>query len=380
MSGKFNWGNKSNFSQNNKREQLSDSVEVVKYPDDEYGAYRFVGEPVLAAYHWFSTMRTPKGSKKPKISHFSKACVGFDPASGEVNAEKCPYCQLDNAPRVEARQNVIDRELQQNEPRNAKPPTSTEKKLREWNGGKHRIKDGPKKGGYTSARVLKVTPAIGNPVAEITSLNKHKNKKTGEKEAYGPNHTRYGFDVMIKYDKNEAPAKMYSVQKGEVTPLTDEEKNILLWDIPVHTSESEATAKKEVAKMKPYLCTREGELLFPEEASGKKSKKSNKFEDEFDAEEDVEEDRKSKKSKSKRRDDDDDDDDGFGDGDDSDDDDDDDGEAPWDEDDDEDERPSKKSKKSKVGKSSKSSSKSSGKVKTKIKTKTGKSKKISLRR
>ena len=261
MSGKFNWGNKSNFSQNSKRENLADSVDIVKYPDsDEYGAYRFVGEPVLAAYHWFSTVRTPKGSKKPKISHFSKACVGFDPATGEIDASKCAYCGLDNAPRVEARQNVLDRELQQNEPRNAKPLSPTEKKFREWNGGKHRIKDGVKKGGYTCARVLKVTPAIGNPVAEITSLNKHKNKKTGEKEAYGPNHPRYGFDVMIRFDKNEAPAKMYSVQKGEVTPLTDEEKEIALWDIPVHKCEDAATAKKEAEKMKKFLCNREGEL------------------------------------------------------------------------------------------------------------------------
>ena len=127
MSGKFNWGNKSNFSQNSKRENLADSVDIVKYPDsDEYGAYRFVGEPVLAAYHWFSTVRTPKGSKKPKISHFSKACVGFDPATGEIDASKCAYCGLDNAPRVEARQNVLDRELQQNEPRNAKPLSPTE--------------------------------------------------------------------------------------------------------------------------------------------------------------------------------------------------------------------------------------------------------------
>lgn len=374
---KFNWGNKSNFSQNSKREQLSDTVEVVKYPDaDEYGAYRFVGEPVLAAYHWFSTMREVKGSKKPKISHFAKACVGFDPATGEVNAEKCAYCQLDSSPRIEARQNVIDRELQANEPRNAKPLSSTEKKYQEWNGGKFRIKDGPKKGGYTSARVLKVTPAIGNPVAEITSLNKHKNKKTGDREAYGPNHPRYGFDVMIRFDKDEAPAKMYSVQKGEVTPLTEEEKAIALWRIPEHKAEDEATAKKEAAKMKKFLCTREGELLFPEEAKG--GKKRNQFEDNFDADEDMEDedDKKKKKKKSKSRDDDDDD-SGF-----NDDDDDDDGEAPWDEDEDEDDdRPrSKKSKsKTKTGKSSKSgkSSVKTSKIKTKVKS--GKSKKIKLR-
>ena len=370
----FDWSNSKTFNQNSRnREKLSDSVAIVDYPSKGYGAYRFLTNPRGTALHWISTLAKSKpGEKKQKINNFPKVCLGFDPETMEIHAEKCPYCtDLELNPRVELRVNVIDRKLQENEPRKPAPPTKKERKLVEWNGGKWHVKDGKEGGGWTPVRVLTVSPAIGNSITEITSLNKHKNKKSGERKAFGPDHPRYGYDVMVKYDKDAAPAKMYTVQKGDVTAITDEEKGYLIWDIPEHAPEDLATAKKEAKRMKPYVCNRDGELLFPDaEGDGKKAKK-NRYKDKFDSDEDLEDNedededddedtdeddrrsKKSKKSKSKKWDEDDDDDD-----DDDDDSDEDEDEDDEDEDEDEDERPSKKSKSSKSKSTSKSKSKS----------------------
>lgn len=387
----FNWGeSKKTFSSNNKdRPKLGDVVDVVEYTDGEYKGFRFIGAPKATATHWINTLGKSKDGKKKKINSFPKQCLGFDPETHEVDASKCPYCsELELAPRIEVLQNAIDRDKQENEPKRPKPLSKFETKFREWNGGKHRVKEGKNKGGYTPVVVVPVGPAIGGPIGEITSLNKHKNK-AGDKVAYGPDDPRKGFDVMIKKDSKEPPAKMYQVQKGEIQPLTDEEKEYPIWDIPDHAPEELAEAKKEAKRMKPYLCNRDGELSFPDakrddEDGGKKKKKRNQYSDEFNEDEDMEEDadedddeddedddddrpsKKSKskskksKSKSKKRDDDDDDDD----------EDDDDGEAPWDDDEDdedededdedEDESPRKKSK-------SKSSKTSSKKIKGKSK-------------
>lgn len=370
----FNWSNEKTFNQNSRnREKLSDSVAVVEYPTKGYGEYRFVGQPKGTAFHWISTHSKPKeGEKKggkQKISNFPKVCLGFDPETNEVDSSKCPYCEFGN-PRIELRQNVIDRKLQENEPRKPAPLTKKERKLVEWNGGMHRLKDGKDGGGWTPVRVLSVIPAIGNGLVEITGLNKHTVK--GEKKIFGPDHKRYGFDVMVKNDKDAAPAKQYIVQKGEIKPLTEEEEGYAIWPLPDHTPEDEATAKKEAKRMKPFICNREGELLFPEAAKGEKSGKKNKYKDEFDEDEDMEDsdddsdddddddDSSSKKKKSKSK--------KSSKNWDDDDDDDDDGEAPFDtddDDDDEDDRPAKKKKssKSKVKSKVKVSSKPKGKLK-----------------
>lgn len=316
----FNWSNKGTFSsRNNKQPKLADSVDVVEFPDGEYGAYRFGGEPKLRAVHWISTLGKRKDGKGKKKNTFPKLCLGFDPETGEVNAEKCPYCTvLEIVPRIEAWQNVIDREAQENEPRNAKPPTKKEQKLVSIHGGKYRVKEGKGKGGWTPWKVLTVIPAIGNPLGEIAGLNKHKVK--GEKVECGPDHTRYGFDVMIKYDEKAPPKDKYKVQKGDIKPLTEEELAFPLWAFPDEEVEKEKDALKEAKRVKPFLCNYEGELIFgadsdEDEDDGKKKKKKNQYKDNFDEDEDLEgdddedededededDDRSSKKSKSKTK-------------------------------------------------------------------------------
>lgn len=361
---KFDWSNGGKtFNQNSgNRSKLSDSVEVVEYPKKGYGAYRFMGNPRGTAMHWLTTLAKPKpGEKKARLVSFPKVCLGLDPDTMEIDASKCPYCSmLEHNPRIELRQNVIDRKLQENEPRNTGKFTKLEAKLSDWNDGKFHIKEGKDIGKWTPVRVLTITPAVGNGITEITSLNTHKTKD-GTKKAFGPEHLRFGFDVMIKYDKDaSSPSKMYLVQKGDINPLTEEEKEYPIWDIPEHSPEDEKTAEKEAKRIKPYLTNREGELLFPDAKSESKSKKKNNYKDEFDEDEDMEEDddddRSSKKSKSKSKlkkwdDDDDDESDEDSEDEDSEDEEDEDEE-------DEDERPSKKSKsKAKEKSSSKSKSK-----------------------
>lgn len=347
----FSWTT-AQFGSSNNRDKLSDHVDTVEYPAKEYGTYRPVGRMRATAMHWLNTKAKPKdgkpASKKPNA--FPVVCLGFDPETMSIDASKCPYCSvLEHNPRVEVRQNVIDRAEQENEPRRKQPLSKKEQRFVDWNGGTFRVKDGKGKGGWSPYRVLTATPLIGKQIKEIASLNKI--KINGERKAFGPEHSKYGFDVMIKYTKDaKTPNDMYIVQKGESSPLTKEELSYPLWDIPVHKPETFAEAEKQAKRLKAYLTDREGNLMFPDagKESKKEGKKKNQYKDSFDEDDDVEDDddegtSRGKKRKAKSN---------------WDDDDDDDGEVPFDVDDDEDEdeRPRKSSK---------------SKTKSKLKTKTG---------
>lgn len=356
----FSWQTAQFGSGNNNREKLSDLVDTVEYPDGEYGSYRCIGKPRATAMHWLNTKAKPKdgkpASKKP-VS-FPVVCLGFDPDTMEVDPKKCPYCtELEVNPRIEVRQNVIDRQEQENEPRRKQPLAKSELRFVKWNGGEHRVKAGKGKGGWTPDRVLNATPLIGKQIKEIASLNKV--KINGEKKIFGPEHPKYGFDVMIKYNpKAKTPNDMYIVQKGETTPLTKEELEYPIWDIPVHKAESFESAQKQAKRIKPFLTDREGTLLFPDAGKEeKKGKKKNQFKDNFDEDEDIEDDEDDKRSKKRKAksswDEDDDEDDDT---------------PPFDvddEDDDEDERPRKS--KTKLKSKTKIGGKIGGKLKTKSK-------------
>lgn len=351
------------------REKLADVVEVVQFPGPkDYGEYRFIGGPAGTALHWLNTKAKPKpGEKKGKVNSFPKACLGFNAVEAVVDApEKCPYCTLlENNPRVELRQNVIDRKIQEaGEPRKAKPPTKFERKKRDMLGGSYRFKESKDSPSWTPVRVLTVNPSIGKQLGEITSLNRHVIK--GKKQEIGPDHVRYGYDVMVKHNpKADSPNDIYKTQKGEIQRLTEEELEYLLWQLPEHKCETEAEAKKEAKRVMPWLVNREGEYLFPDaQGDGKKDRK-NRHKDKFDEDddEDMEEDDdsddddddddrrgKSKKSKSKKS---------NWDEDEDDEDEDDDNDSDDDDDDDEEDDRRSKSKKNKSKSSSKSKSKRS---------------------
>ena len=158
---------------------------------------------------------------------------------------------------------------------------------------------------WTPVRVIRLTPTLVEHMKRIASLNRHKDKKTGEKKAFPITHPKYGVDVQIMYDK-DAPtaAQAYSVQKDEKTPLTDEEKEYALWNIEdLMKPEELARAQAECDRWKKA------------NVAGADDEDDSDDEDEDDDEPKAKSKSKSKpakgksKSKSKSRDDDEDDDD-----------------------------------------------------------------------
>jgi hypothetical protein len=167
--------------------------------------------------------------------------------------------------------------------------------------------------------VVRLTKSLANKLKDLKNLNVHLvsvKGKGGESKksrvAQDLSHPKYGIDVFLKYDsKVSDAASTYSVQKDNVTPLTEEELEYLRWDIEafpyMNEPESEEEADASIASF--------GGKCW-EAITGKKKRKVEEVEyddddediedDYAEDEEDEEEDeppRKSKKApaKSKRK-------------------------------------------------------------------------------
>lgn len=350
--------------------KMGDLVEMLNLTDGKWHTVRLIGKTITLATHWINTFNAE--GNKPKS--FPKPCHGAyiaDDGSTQIDASKCPYCSiLENQPQLTAFVNCIDRHAQENPPRRTGKPTRFERKKQKLNMGVAFYKEDKDTEVFTPVRVARITTSLGKKISEIAGLN---TRKTPEgKKAFGPDHAKYGFDLLIKYNKDApSPNDMYSAQKGENTKLSQEELELLRWNVPTEVSESHADAVKEAKRVKPRVTDKKNNLLFPElaeEEEGKKKKskkdKHGKYRDQFDEDDDdIEDDdededdddapkrsKKSKKSSKSAR-------SSKWDDADDDDEDDDDDDIEDDEDDDEDERTRKKSKSSK--KASKKSAKKS---------------------
>jgi len=291
----FNWGDEEQWRGGQDRQpRMSDLVDMLEYDGTEWSQVRLIGNPVSTMIHWLN-IKTKKGKRVA----LRKVCLGFDPKTGKHDGDKCPYCSAcENGARLERYTNVIERSLQENEPRKKRRPSGTELKTVMWNGHKHRVVAGKKKG-WTPVRVLKVTTLVGRKIAEITSLNRR--TVNGERKVYGPTHPKFGFDMLIKFDKDaHSASEMYSVQKGDVCPLSIEERKLLVWAIPEQPPESHTDAEKDAKRLRSQLIDRDGNLLFPGEHAAATTKgKRNEFSDEFDADEDFEDEKKTGRKRKK---------------------------------------------------------------------------------
>ena len=380
-----------NFS---KEPRAEDIVDVLKLPANDWLSTRAVGPVVAVGGHWVN-VEPPKKDKKSKA--FWVPCLAFDPKTEERDSTKsCPWCS-DTSGWVRSAldywQNFIVRSLEDDAPAKQKEHTKKERKT----GFKEKSSKS-----WTPCKALRVAPGFMRDLKKAASLNRHKTKD-GQKKAFPLSHVKCGVDLEIMYAPDEAPAKKYSLHKGEKrTPLSDEQQEYLLQDIEklskviALTAKAEADVgadasdedkaeavdkalkaelKKQSKEYQDWLKRQQkkwkdefggsGEKSDDEDddedkpkGKGKKGKKSagkkSRDEDEDDESSDDDDDdnefksdkKKSKKSKKRASDDDDDDDDEDEDSDEDDD------------DDEDDDPPPKKSKKSKKGKKSKKSKKS----------------------
>lgn len=323
--------------------------------------------------HWIKIMG---GKDKDKEIKIPRMCVSFDPDNQNkpLNGMKCPYCGIahgndeSGAPAqydYKWYAQAIIRDEQAAAPRKMPKLTKGEQKTGKKEMGSE---------SWTPVQCIPLSNSLAGKIRELGERNIHtvKDKKSGKKskQAFQVNHPKYGCDIEIKYNAKKSPAERYTIERGDHTPLTEEEKGYLTWDFDNwneiydmlgRLNEEAAMADFKKMDVIGVNTNEDGDddeedddddmALGRKKKGGKadKKKRRNDDDDEDDDDEDDEDDRpskskKSKASKSRKL---------------LDDDEDDDDEDDDDEDDDEDDRPSKKKKSSKDKKSAKGKSKKS---------------------
>ena len=133
----------------------------------------------------------------------------------------------------------IVRDLQDDEPRKKGEMTASEKKT----GFKEK---GSK--AWTPVRVVRLTPSLLRKLMELREINVHRIE--GKKQAFDIIDPVYGCDIYISCNKSASPADMYSLNKGEASKLSKEEKKYLIYDVSkIHTCEPLEVARKEAEQL-----------------------------------------------------------------------------------------------------------------------------------
>ncbi len=229
-----------------KEPRIEELVDLYKFPGKQWVQVRFIGPLVSYGRHWIETKKAD-GSK----TKFPKTCLAYDPETEEHDSTKtCPWCEASDD-RVqfgaEYYTNAIIREIEEDGPgKKGINPSKTESKTG--------IKDRGSKT-WTPVRVVKLTASMIREIKKLGGLNRHKDKKTGEKKAYSVSHPKYGCDISIQFDPNEKTAsKKYTFQKGDPSPLSEEQQEYLVYQIedmmkPDSKSEAQKDVKRWLEKM-----------------------------------------------------------------------------------------------------------------------------------
>jgi len=211
--------------------RLEEIIEIYKLTDhpDEWVQLRFLDSDILPVKrHWVKIY----AGKEKRVVGIPRFCLKFNPENeDEPFPVHCPYCDLSTEGGQEATMrnenfylvNAIVRDLQEDEPARKAKPTAEESKTK--------YKDIKSKA-WTPVRVIRLTNTVVARMQELGETNIVKNKKSGEKKAFDVSHPKFGCDINVKYKPKAAGTDKYSADKAEGrTPLTDEEKDYLVWPL-----------------------------------------------------------------------------------------------------------------------------------------------------
>jgi hypothetical protein len=162
--------------------------------DNSWYSFRVVGGVLSYAQHWVKSINQKTG----KEIVFPVDCLAWDDDSEDINRSKigdCPGCQTDIKPRGKYLFNVIDRGVQ-------------------------------KTGSSSYIRAFDLPPTAMNKILELSTLN----MVNGQPKSVAD--VLYGCDLYIQWSTKEGRTGKgdWVIQKGERTPLTDEEKRAELYD------------------------------------------------------------------------------------------------------------------------------------------------------
>lgn len=225
---------------------------------------RFVGPGYAFAEHWFKFKKKAGG-----ITAMRRLCLAYNNKTGQFDKGPCPYCEmLGETGKVVVLQNAIIRSAQRMRPAESPPLTPAEKKAMKptW-APKYPMEFRFRKmnsESWSPVSVLKLPPGCAKDIAVLASGNKMP-MKDGSKKAVGPDHPTGGFDILVRFDPNEVPAKMYALQHEGKTKLTDKEKLYTIWQLDAEKPEDLKTALKNAERFAKTLV--------------REDKKKGKFED-----------------------------------------------------------------------------------------------------
>lgn len=282
------------FGGQTKGPKPEDLFNVLKMSAGVNYSLRYVGPFYALGMHWLKVRK--KDGTVPKHG-FPKICLAVDPVDGErKDPDKCPYCKvLEVEPRIELWQNAINRRDQKNRPARAAKPSGPEAKVvTSWDGKtKMRFKKGPSSEAWTPVVAVRLTSSPAEKISTKLIPRNVRKLSTGEK-AFGPEHPKFGFDVIMQYDPDaKSKSDTYYVDMDKKTALDPEkEMNYLMWDFTKLKPETYAAALREAERILPNLVTDDDE---------DKPKKRRRGSDEEDGEDYEERPRTSKKASSSRR-------------------------------------------------------------------------------
>lgn len=272
---------------------------------NKYVQLRLVSPVFSEAVHWID-IKTKAGKK----IGIPKACSRYNGETDSFDSSKsCVYCDMFT--EYPARQryyvNAIIRDIQEDEPsRFKKKYSSTEAKTG--------FKDGLDSKAWTPVRVLSLPPGVTNKIKGLSDLNKH--KVNGKTRSMPVSDEEFGMDIGIKFDPNVSSSQAYDVQRGDKSPLSEDEIDYLHWDIEKviemaynANKEDTATQKKEAKQLAKNVIVKNKENdnnPDKKSSSKKKSKKEESSEEESEESSEMEmsedsDDKSSKKKSSKKK-------------------------------------------------------------------------------
>jgi len=214
-----------------RKPRLTDEVEVFDFTQNpnEWIAVRYLGPYNSYAQGWL-TIKLKNPQKGRKTVPIPKVCLDYNPKTQTFDKEICPYRKAGIYMPQRYIANMIVRDLQDDKPRRAKPPTRKEREPRRLLDDKTRwhIKDKNSRS-WTPVRVHEMPATVAAKLAALSELNTV--RRNGKKRAYDITDLDYGMDVNIRYNPDAAGTAKWEVQRGERTKLSREEREYLIWDL-----------------------------------------------------------------------------------------------------------------------------------------------------
>lgn len=232
---------------------VKEVVEMVEL-DDNFKELRILpNSAVTAGVHYlplFNKDGEPVMSKFNKKEQATKPvfCLAWDFENACPDPEKsCPYCEARLDLREETYVEVIDRDVQEQEPSKHKPSKS------ETSTG---VKDKDNSGSWTPVRVWRLNNTLIGRIQKLESLNKH--KIDGERQPVSVDDEEYGCDLHVSYTDNSKvpPTDRYQVQKGDHSPIEEDENEYLIWDVAAAIAEkctnTEEQAQRDIDRYNKF--------------------------------------------------------------------------------------------------------------------------------